>query len=405
MTLLRAFRHKAASADPVGEPTAEGDSSTETDPYAVSANSHTDAAHDVDPTNRSASPDDPDGWTEVDAGVAEPPAAPARFGWLKGRSKTPGVGEVVTSVTTRIVAFVLVCGCLAGPAALIWAAVGRSPQAVVQAAASDDQRAPQRAAASAQSLVRVWLSSGTEDADQLASMVQVPPADIRLPKEPPTPPAWVDIASIDPSGQGEWRITITAGGGLAGEASAYAVLVTATPDGASPVSLPAQVPMPPRGDRPEITEAVSQAASLPVTGNLSDTVAGFLSAMLTSTSTEQLARWTSPQSTIVGVGVICSKAQLQQILGPQDPPENPADGVEISVLASVSCTQKAGSVQSQQYPLILRGRAGRWEVDRYSSTPPGTNPSTASAGGGVGGQTPASRATTSSAHSASPTPR
>lgn len=335
---------------------------------------------DLNNDNPADQVDDPDVDTGETGGDVKPdeldePVRPSRWGWLKGRRSAPGVDRFATSTGTRLVAVLIFIGIGCGPVAL-WSAATASNQPVTQpvvsATSGIDDRAETRAGEAATALVRTWLSASSVDADTLAGMVQVNPGPINLPDKSPVPPTWVDVADVEQADAGMWRVTVTAGGGAAGQIAAFAVLVTASDAGASAVALPARVPLPAGFVRPDISDA---AAGMPVSGPIAQTVSGFLTALLAAGPGDQLSRWTSPTSTIRPVGSVCDAVTLSQLLGPQDPPAHPADNTEISVMATASCKTHTHTSQDlteiEQYPLVLRARAGRWEVDRYTTSAPG----------------------------------
>lgn len=302
---------------------------------------------------------------------------PGRWAWLRGRRTAPGVEQFVTSTGTRMVAALIFVGIACGPLALLWQAASGARTVAPTAVQSTgpDPRAAIRAGAAATALVQTWLIASVDDADRLAAMVQVDPGQIDLPTKRPTPPDWVAVADAEPVGPDLWRITVTAAGGTAGPSATFAVLVTATDAGAAPVALPARIQSPAEYVSEGLTDA---ATGMAATGPVADTVTGFLNALVVTTD-DQLARWVSPDSQLRPVGPVCDSVKLTQLLGPDGLPEQPADGSQISILATASCST-GHSTQTQQYPLILKARAGRWEVDRYATTAPGqpVNPTTPS---------------------------
>lgn len=188
--------------------------------------------------------DERDAGSEVAAG--EPGEWRSGWGW-RGAGRRGGVEGFTTSTSTRLFLTLLVGAFVAGPAALVLE-LGRPPVAPVVAAAPpatiQEVGPSSRAAATATQLVRAWLSASSEDREQLAGLVMVPPPTWPLPAVRPTPPAWVDVADLQQTSAGEWRVLVQAGGGLAGRAATYLVLVQVTDRRAAAVSMPARVTAP-----------------------------------------------------------------------------------------------------------------------------------------------------------------
>lgn len=309
--------------------------------------------------------------------ATEPPPAAPRLGtglaawWQELGGRRGGVGGFTTSASTRLFLVAILGAVVAGPVALL-SDLSRPPQvapAVVAAAPAVAEVGPaSRASSAATRLVRVWLSAGVQDRDRVADLVMVPPQSLQLPAVRPKPPTWLEAAAVDQTAVGEWRVLVRAGGGLAGPASTYLVLVQVNETSAAAVSLPARVTAaaPPTAAAPDLmTVRLRHPAA--------DAVSGFTTSLLTGDL--ELSRWVSPDSTLQPGAKACQAVTLTQVLSNTADPE-PADGTELTVLATLNCTitkataTRPAVAQPLQYPLVLRARDGRWEVVRYADSPP-----------------------------------
>lgn len=321
--------------------------------------------------------------------ATEPPPAAPRLGeglaawWQELGGRRGGVGGFTTSASTRLFLVAILGAVVAGPVALL-SHLSRPPQVApaVSAAAPAvaDVGQASRASSTATRLVRVWLSAGVQDRDRVADLVMVPPQSVQLPAVRPKPPTWLEVAAVDQTAVGEWRVLVQAGGGLAGPAATYLVLVQVNDTGAAAVSLPARVTAtaPP-------TAAPPNLATIRLRHPAADAVSGFTTSLLTADL--KLSRWVSPDSTLQPGPKACQAVTLTQVLSNTADPE-PADGTELTVLATVTCTVTKATAtrpvvaQPLQYPLVLRARDGRWEVVRYAESAlrpanPTTRPSAA----------------------------
>lgn len=330
--------------------------------------------------NPDSSPRHPD--RSVRSATPNGPTAPHRLAGLRRRTTGPGVGEFAVRSTARLFLLIVLAGIVCGPLALILSSRPRHAAAATAAdstAPAVDLAGRTAAGSTATTMVRVWLSAGQADLSNLAGLVQVDISQADLPVKRPVPPTWVQVGQVARPGgdSGLWVVTVLAGGGgAAGSESAYRVLVREDGPGFTALTLPARVGLPlPAGPLPD----EDSGSALDTSGTVATTVAGFTDALLTG-SADSLSRWTSPGSSFTSTGHVCATTRLAGLLGPQaSPAPNPADGDEESVLATVSCTLKnTGTVEAMQYPLVLKARAGRWEVLAYAQTPPGTPAAAAS---------------------------
>lgn len=305
-----------------------------------------------------------------------------QMSWLNRRTTGPGMAELGTRLTTKAFFVLILAGVICGPVALILASHTQPvvAPAVASSAAPQTNPADSLAAGStATEVVRTWLSADQADLSNLAALVQVDVSQADLPEKTPTPPAWaqVDTVTRPDSNSGLWVVNVLAGGGAAGKEAAYRVLVRQDDTGFSALSLPARVGLPaPAGDLPD----EDAGYTLDTTSTAAVTVAGFANALLTG-SADSVSRWTSPGSSFPATGAVCRSTNLDALLGPETAPApTPAGGDQVSVLATIRCTQGTrGAVAAMQYPLVLKARAGRWEVFAYAQTPPGTIPLTPTA--------------------------
>ena len=317
--------------------------------------------------------------------AAEPlPAAPRpgeglAVWWRELGGRRGGVGGFTTSASTRLFLVAILGAVVAGPVALL-SELSRPPRfapAVSAAApAVADVGQASRASSTATRLVRVWLSAGVQDRDRVADLVVVPPQSLQLPAVRPKPPTWLEVAAVDQTAMGEWRVLVQAGGGLAGPAATYLVLVQVNDTSAAAVSLPARV----TATAPPAT-AAANLTTVRLNHPAADAVSGFTTSLLTGDL--ELSRWVSPDSTLQPGPKACQAVTLTQVLSNTSDPE-PVDGAELTVLATVTCTLSKATAtrpvvaQPLQYPLVLRARDGRWEVVQYAdSTPRPANPTTA----------------------------
>lgn len=331
-------------------------------------------------------PDSSPGHAEVPAGSVPPtgPQVHHRLSGLGRRTRGPGVGEFAVRSTARLFLLLVLAGVVCGPLALILSGRHRDTAAAAtvgySTAPTVDLAGPTAAGSTAVRMVRVWLSASQADLSNLAGLVQVDISQADLPVKRPAPPTWVQVGQVArPGGDTRlWVVTVLAGGGgVAGTESAYRVLVREDGPGFTALTLPARVGLPAAaGALPD----EDSGSALDTSGTVAVTVAGFTDALLTG-STDSVSRWTSPGSSFAGTGHVCETTRLDGLLGPQaNTVPDPADGDQESVLATVGCTLRTtGSVVALQYPLVLKARAGRWEVLAYAQTPPGT-PAAAVAG-------------------------
>lgn len=281
-----------------------------------------------------------------------------------------GVGGFVTATSTRAFLVLMVGAIVAGPAALLIELsrpeVAPAVTAVAPAAAEVGSAA--RAGSTATHLVRVWLSAGNKDREQVAALVMMPPQTLQLPAVRPQPPTWVQVADVDQTTVGEWRVLVQAGGGLAGRAATYLVLVQVDDTTATALTMPARIPAPPAP-----TTRPADLRTVRLSDPAAAAVSGFTTALLTGDA--DLSRWVSPDSTLQPGPKACQTVTITQVLSNTADP-TPAAGSELTVLASVDCTitkateSRQPVAQPLQYPLLLRARDGRWEVVRYADATP-----------------------------------
>lgn len=137
-------------------------------------------------------------------------------------------------------------------------------------------------------------------------------------------------------------------------------------------SAPYEVPAPLAGS--SLTNSAYSDVSVPVSGPIGDTVQHFLDAYLTGNG--EIERYTSPGVTIAPVSPpSASKVAVHTIAAipvsgdAQDADSVPSDGVTVHVLVQTMVTGSGGSDIPMDYPLTLRSRAGRWEVQSLDPAP------------------------------------
>lgn len=279
-----------------------------------------------------------------------------------------GMGGFATSASTRLFFALIVGAVVAGPAALLVELARPEVTPALTAAPSGPAAVgpASRAASAASQLVRVWLSAGSQDRKRVAALVMMPPQTLRLPVVRPKPPTWIEVAAVDQASAGEWRVLVQAGGGLAGQAATYLVLVQVSDTSAAAVSMPARVPAP---APPHST--VTKLRTVRLSDPAAAAVSGFITSLLTGDV--ELGRWISPDSALGPGPKACQAVAVTQVVSNTSDTTAGAGG-ELTVLATVDCTIVKASASRQliaqplQYPLVLRVRDGRWEVVRYADS-------------------------------------
>jgi hypothetical protein len=157
-----------------------------------------------------------------------------------------------------------------------------------------------------------------------------------------------------------WDVLVSARGGQAGVGATYQVAVSTTDMGATPLTMPGQVPRPARtGALAADVQAV--ASNHPAAA----TVNGFARALLSNSG--DLSRWLAPGSTLTPVTPkVCQQIETA-VSSFTTVPDVPGDGQEAAVLTDLVCRTSASTQRTFQYTLTLRGRDGRWEVASYTS--------------------------------------
>ncbi|WP_273735439.1 conjugal transfer protein [Mycolicibacterium septicum] len=138
----------------------------------------------------------------------------------------------------------------------------------------------------------------------------------------------------------------------------------------------------------------SKGGTEPTNNPVSDTVSGFLHSYLTSAG--GLERYTTSESGLIPVST-CRSGQLTALLATSTGAAGnatPADGTTVRVWATVSEITNEYTPRTEQYPLTLAVRGGRWSVtgidagplldgnaELTPAAPAPTNPQSYSAGG------------------------
>ena len=150
--------------------------------------------------------------------------------------------------------------------------------------------------------------------------------------------------------------------------SSYGLRATGLPatlnDGGLGASLPLAYPTTLPVGKPD-----SSGSTQPTNNPVTDTVAGFLHSYLTSAG--GLERYTTSESDLVPVAT-CRSAQLTALLASVAAAAEqtvPADGTKVRVWATVSEITNQYSPRTEQYPLTLVVRGGRWSVTAIDSGP------------------------------------
>lgn len=291
---------------------------------------------------------------------------------------------------TRALLLLLIAGVVAGPVALFRSSTVTSAPTTVTAPpdttpASLEARARTQAEGAASSLVWSWLSAGQADADTLSALLKYPPAQLNLPRDRPRPPSSVTVLDATAS-KTSWTVTVAARGGDAGSGATYQVGVEVDEQGATPLTLPGQIPSQ-RGyaagrsrdeDGPDGVSLTSADPAAAAAG-------GFAQTLLSGSG--DLSRWTSPGSELVAVRPApCST--VQTTTSAQAEPPEPTDGQTTVVLTTATCHRSAGRTttdRSSQYLLTLTARGGRWEVSAYTNAPASASDRPSTTGSGAPG--------------------
>lgn len=284
---------------------------------------------------------------------------------------------------------------VAGPASCVMGAAQRSaPQAAAAATPRPDHSVTQQAAAGAAvRFVRDWLTLAKGEEDGLLAQLADPrTVTLELPDRRPTPPKTVDPWTVENVDGQTWRVRV-----LVDALRAYDVYLTVAPDqprSAAVLMLPSQVAH--EGAR---RTTADQLEDLPLSHPAAATAAGFAKALLTGS--EDVARWTAPQTAIAPVvPPACSEATLTQAQAEDTMPAAPGAEARGLVVITVRCGPRTatptpgpaaagpatpaptptGGARVLSYALQMAGRDGRWEVTGLTNRPyrPATTQATAS---------------------------
>lgn len=286
---------------------------------------------------------------------------------LRRAAREAGPWQLSGLVGTRLFLGLIVLAVLAGPAALVYTLTRPGPTVSAAAVAEDGaggelERARAQASGSAAQLVHLWLSAGREDADQLARLVSFPPVRLVLPEKRPPAPTSVFVVDAVADNTGVWTVMVAATGGTAGKGAHYRVPVVVSDAGATALTLPGAVSLEPTAAAP----AAQRFKALPADHPAAATVTGFTRSLLTGSG--DLARWLAPGVTIESV-TPAPCVRVEATTSGSAVPADPVGAQQATVLATVTCLGETGTTGStSQYPLLLRGRDGRWEVAGYGAS-------------------------------------
>ncbi|WP_419708039.1 conjugal transfer protein [Promicromonospora sp. NFX87] len=270
---------------------------------------------------------------------------------------------------TRAVTVGLFAALACGPIALVAALANQTSPEPVQAQRSSEG-AGSLAGEYAVQVVEAWLTATEGDDSDLERLYPAVPAAL-----PATPMHVRDAApaQIQPAGEGAWIVLVGAdvadpakdGWQVSWIRRYYEVPVqaaeTAYGTGLVASALPAPVAAPVRlNDTSE-----DLGGTLSVSGELGDSITGFLTAYLTGTG--PIDRYTSPETVLAPIAPAPYEAVSLTALTARDDvtdPDEPAEGQQAAVVAEVELTRTDGETVTSQYHLTLTARAGRWEVTR-----------------------------------------
>lgn len=286
-----------------------------------------------------------------------------------------------SAVATRS-ATVLLWGVLAaGPIALGLALVDSDDPAPVQPVAADNGDDPDRQVAEefAEQAVVTWLTATRSQPDQsrLADLFG-PDLSVELPDEP-VPARRPAVAASEPAGDGIWSVVVAVDVPAAAPVDEdpavarryFQLPVVVDGDAVGALAAPAPVPAPEHlAPRPS-----TYTTSVPRESEVTRTVGEFLSSLLTGAG--GLDRVVAPGVQIHPIHPApYTEASVSAVAAVDEPPQAPADGDELDVLATARVRHDHGEA-IVQYPLRLIARDGRWEIAAIAPAPVHTKPSPA----------------------------
>lgn len=236
----------------------------------------------------------------------------------------------------------------------------------------------------AKTCIRLLLTANESQRSALSNCW--PPEDVQaLPTIAPVIVDAIEIAKIAPiasiSGGEQWQVVVRVSQRPYASAapqitlrqitvlfSSYGLRATGLPATLNDGGLGATVPLAYATTLP-IGKPDDSGGTQPTNNPVSDTVAGFLRSYLTSAG--GLERYTTGESEIVPVNT-CRSARLSSLLANASGAAEqsiPADGSKVRVWATVSEITNQYAPRTEQYPLTLIVRGGRWSVAGIDAGP------------------------------------
>ncbi|WP_345475981.1 conjugal transfer protein, partial [Microbacterium pseudoresistens] len=142
----------------------------------------------------------------------------------------------------------------------------------------------------------------------------------------------------------------------------------------SPVGMPRAIASPMTAS----TKAYGFNQNVPASDPLAQSISSFLQAYAAGVG--DITRYTAPTANIVAIAPAPYAAvKAQDFKATTEPVATPADGATILTLTRVLLVTASGQQVAADYTLVLKARAGRWEVSEINpdiTTKPTTKPTT-----------------------------
>lgn len=312
--------------------------------------------------------------TEVSEASTEVPPKKPKW-WAKDRTAERATPEWVGASErfTVLVTWALRASVIAGPLALllVMGALTSQPRdtavrpPATPAGASAHQ---QEAGEVGRQLVTAWLTGTQGEEKTLQEMLDDDSLVVALPR---SQPAVRDIVVMSTASQSEhvWSVKVSALVGPGGKAVRryFQVPVGADEHGFAGLTLPSPVAGPQYGLT--VAAVADYSGQVTVQGPLGQTVAGFLTAMLTGQETD---RYVAP--TVDPIAPITPapyrSVRVTTLAATRDvTDEPPADGDTAHVLVTVAAATSSAATTQIQYTLALSASSGRWEVTSLDPSP------------------------------------
>lgn len=279
--------------------------------------------------------------------------------------------------SSNLVAAGLIAAILCGPAAL-FVAMNSASRPIAAAATSDGDTGltadQQGAGAYALGYVSAWLSATRDAPGGLGQYVDL--ASIRDLSTAPWEYRDMAVASIEQAGDDAVSVIVSAnvrelastdGGDTTTDAwpRRYFQTTVRLVDGATRVvGLPAPIAGPAQADTATLVYTQSLASS----SAAHEAVLAFLGAYLAESG--EISRYITPGSSITAITPApFVSVDPVDVRVDKTPADDPADGDELRVLATVALSSITDQRLTSSYALTMTARAGRWEVTTIDPAP------------------------------------